>query len=555
MGTYSSSPGSSQLTLFSDADKEKFTKLLTDLKGKVNSSSCIHSLPLFFLFTPYPSGFCLLYPSPTANFYVIDCASHYPSWRELHPDRADRFVPGGFGENFVTDHMNERNVCIGDIMAVGDEVLIQVSLPRMPCFKLNHSFAIKKFAPTTTQTSRTGWYYRVLKEGSVKVGDDIKLVERKWPEWTIHRLQEYLHRNPNDEKMNEEISQIEALGPEAKKQFENRVAKAKRKDAAAKPVPWRDFTLGDFKLVSRKMETPRIVSLKFEVTEGEHEDADKAFVGAHAKIKLPNGLIRKYSITGVAGEKNRLGNGFELGISLDENSRGGSKYIHENLKEGDMIQVDKLTPTINPPQASTHIFIAGGIGITAFLSLAEAMKKINFSVLIHYGVRSRDDIPFKERLDKLGSCVKYYVGAEGDRVDIPGIIGSLPWNSHLYVCGPDRMMRAAQESVTKHCIPPSEVHFEAFAADITGDPFEAKVANRDNKVVKVGAEETLLEVLRKEFGDDVGSSCEVGNCATCKVQLKCGKVDHRGTALDEGQKKTSMLSCVSRGVGHITIEI
>lgn len=57
MGTYGSSPGSSQLTLFSDADKEKFTKLLTDLKGKVNSSSCIHSLPLFFLFS-----FCFFHP-------------------------------------------------------------------------------------------------------------------------------------------------------------------------------------------------------------------------------------------------------------------------------------------------------------------------------------------------------------------------------------------------------------------------------------------------------------------------------------------------------------
>lgn len=67
--------------------------------------------------------------------------------------------------------MNERNVCIGDIISVGadDGVLLQVSLPRQPCFKLNHRFQLKNFAPNTYKLSRTGWYYRVLREGSVQV--------------------------------------------------------------------------------------------------------------------------------------------------------------------------------------------------------------------------------------------------------------------------------------------------------------------------------------------------------------------------------------------------
>jgi MOSC domain-containing protein YiiM len=55
--------------------------------------------------------------------------------------------------------MNERNVCIGDVISVGDEVLLEVSLPRQPCFKLNHRFGLKNFAPVTYRTSRTGWYY------------------------------------------------------------------------------------------------------------------------------------------------------------------------------------------------------------------------------------------------------------------------------------------------------------------------------------------------------------------------------------------------------------
>ena len=67
--------------------------------------------------------------------------------------------------------MNERNVCIGDIVSVGtDGVLLQVSLPRQPCFKLNHRFQLKNFAPNTYKLSRTGWYYRVLQEGTIQVG-------------------------------------------------------------------------------------------------------------------------------------------------------------------------------------------------------------------------------------------------------------------------------------------------------------------------------------------------------------------------------------------------
>lgn len=97
----------------------------------------------------------------------------------------------------MTERMNERNICIGDILSVGtDGVLLQISLPRQPCFKLNHRFQLKNFAPNTYKTSRTGWYYRVLREGTVQAGDEIQLVERKWPSWTIERVQEYLHARP-----------------------------------------------------------------------------------------------------------------------------------------------------------------------------------------------------------------------------------------------------------------------------------------------------------------------------------------------------------------------
>ncbi|WQF88651.1 Putative 2Fe-2S ferredoxin-type iron-sulfur binding domain, yiiM-like, 3-alpha helix [Colletotrichum destructivum] len=472
------------------------------------------------------------------------CSSHYPGWRKEYPTAADRFKPGAFGENFVTKHMNERNVCIGDIIHVGDEVVLQVSLPRQPCYKLNHRFQLKNFAPKTFETSRTGWYYRVLKGGKVKAGDEIRLIERKWPKWTIERIQEYLHRNQNDLAMNEELAAIEELGKECRGAFQRRVAKAQAQEKRVKGDIWRDF-----KIVEKTTQTPRISSFVLEAV-SIREDPGDLNPGAHAKLKLPNGLLRSYSI--VSGDRNK----FELGIALNDSSRGGSRYLHESMAVGDVLRVGRITTDVKMSSASSnHVFIVGGIGVTAFLALAEGYHEIHYNFEMHYAVRSANDIPFQSRLEVFGRSVRLYDGSKGERMDVDDIMRTLKWNSHVYVCGPTRLMEAVRKAAEQCGLDENDVHYEAFVADTSGDPFEVEVVNRDGKILKVGEEETLLEVLKREVGGDVASSCEVGNCGTCKVGLKAGRVDHRGTALTSTDKVESMLSCVSRGIGRISIEI
>jgi len=478
-----------------------------------------------------------------------DCSSHYPAWQEEFPEAAERFVPGGFGENLVVARMNERNVCLGDVHAVGDAGLVlQVSLPRQPCFKLNHRFHLKNFAPHTWRTSRTGWYYRVLEDGYLKAGDEIRLVERRYPQWTIERVQEYLHRNQGDMEMNEELAGIEELGEESRGMFRTRVAKAKakaKKELESRDAPkWRDFAV-----VEKKKQTPRIMSFVLEAVKP-LEDGRELSAGSHAKIKLGNGLVRNYSV--VKGDRNR----FELAISLEEKSRGGSKYFHEAVEVGHPLQVGALTTGIPAKSAASHhIFVAGGVGITAFLALIEGYDAINYSCVLHYAVRSVGEVPYRERLEKLGNDkVIIYDRSKGERLSIPDIVANMPWNSQLYFCGPRRLMDEAARVTREKGIPEPEVHFEAFEADVSGYPFEVVVANKNNTMLKVGGEETLLEVLKGHF-DEVDSSCEVGNCATCKITLLEGDVEHRGTGLLPEEKATSMLSCVSRGRGRIVVEI
>jgi ferredoxin-NADP reductase len=564
---------------------------------------------------------------------------------------------------------------------------LQVSLPRQPCFKLNHRFQLKNFAQQTSARSMTGWYYRVLRPGPARAGMRLALRERPRPEWPVERVQEFLHRRVDDGSANAALASVGEMGAEARGAFAGRVARARTADekrakarrkkarevrrrerearvaaaAAAGKVKEEEEDEEEeeeededdededdkdkdqwtpYRVVSKKRETDRIASFVLEPVSAEDgkplPPAGGELLGAHARIRLPNGLVRAYSV--VSGTPDR----FELGIALADltaeghRGRGGSAWWHgldlgdwdeetdkKNKRTDDhqardavVVQVARgaLRRGTIPPagMASNHAFVAGGVGVTAFLELLGAMRGVHWNATLHYAVRSDEDIPFRAKLAELcepiappappgsrdndndggqegegtkerakePSSVKviYYRADRGERLDVTKLFAALPWNSHAYVCGPDRMMTEAAEAGRAAGLGEGDVHFEAFGADTGGDPFDVDVvlsqsndgddagaaadgqsgkeAGEDKKQVRVEADETLLQVLQREFGTArVASSCEVGNCGTCKVTLRTGRVDHRGTALMEDEKENGMLSCVSRGIGRIAIEI
>lgn len=114
-------------------------------------------------------------------------------------------------------------------------------------------------------------------------------------------------------------------------------------------------------------------------------------------------------------------------------------------------------------------------------------------------------------------------------------------------------MNAVREIADKLGLLKENVHFESFQANSTGDPFTAELAESERKL-NVSARESLLDALRSS-GFDIPSTCEAGNCGTCRVGVRRGQIDHRGTGLLENEKDTAMLSCVSRGIGHIVLDL
>ncbi len=114
-------------------------------------------------------------------------SEHYARWRSELPQRAERFVPGGFGENLSTCGLLEAEVCLGDVWRLGS-ALLQVSQARQPCRRLNLRFDLPDMVERVLASGRSGWYYRVLQEGEVAPEDGFFLVRRPHPDWPLDRL-------------------------------------------------------------------------------------------------------------------------------------------------------------------------------------------------------------------------------------------------------------------------------------------------------------------------------------------------------------------------------
>lgn len=135
---------------------------------------------------------------------------HYDVWRSELGEHALLDGPGAFGENISTAGWTEHSVHIGDIVRFGS-ALLQVSQGRQPCWKLNVRFGRDDVAYRTQSSGRTGWYYRVLKEGTAEPGDQFILTERPRPEWPLSRLLTLLYRDKERYGELQEMAEIPEL--------------------------------------------------------------------------------------------------------------------------------------------------------------------------------------------------------------------------------------------------------------------------------------------------------------------------------------------------------
>jgi len=112
---------------------------------------------------------------------------HYSFWNLKFPQLSKPYKPGDFGENISTAGITEHDLCIADVLKLGT-ALVQVSQGRRPCWKLNAHTDNEKMAYWFQKTGHTGWYYRILEPGEVRVGDELVLVQRSNETWPLNKL-------------------------------------------------------------------------------------------------------------------------------------------------------------------------------------------------------------------------------------------------------------------------------------------------------------------------------------------------------------------------------
>ncbi len=278
--------------------------------------------------------------------------------------------------------------------------------------------------------------------------------------------------------------------------------------------------------------------------------------GAHIAVRVPNGLLRKYSLCNDPAERDR----YQIAVKRESNGRGGSCSLIDDVKTGDEIT---LTTPVNdfglPPRAQDFLFIAGGIGVTPIMAMIRQVIAEGKSFRLFYCSRSPETTAFREVLsapefkDKV--TIHYDQGDPARSLDLRPVLAERKNREHLYCCGPRPLMEAVR-AMTDHWSP-TAVHFEAFSEAETHKAddklFKVRLA-RSGVVIDVPADKTILEALR-DHGVDVPSSCETGTCGTCRTKLLAGEADHRDLVLAEHERKDTIMICVSRARGEeITID-
>ena len=270
--------------------------------------------------------------------------------------------------------------------------------------------------------------------------------------------------------------------------------------------------------------------------------------GAHIDVHLPNGLVRQYSIANGPGESSC----YRIGVKLEPDSGGGSRCLHETVREGDVLAISE--PRNNFPlrrDSVRTILLAGGIGITPLLAMAQALDRMGLAFELHCFAQSEDHLAFGEVLDGLGDSVIRHLGLSPDQTvrEIRHVVAEHPAYTHLYVCGPGPMLEAARQEASRAGWPDDAVHFEYFKNTTEIDDsstFEVALA-RSALTLTVGSGKTILEVLR-EHGVSVPSSCEQGACGTCVATVLEGEPDHQDVYLNDSDHRAGdrIMTCVSR---------
>ncbi len=269
--------------------------------------------------------------------------------------------------------------------------------------------------------------------------------------------------------------------------------------------------------------------------------------GAHIDVHLPNGLIRQFSLCMPAAGSDS----YTVGVKRDLVSRGGSRYIFDEMHVGDELKIG--APRNNFPLVESGdpvVLIAGGIGITPIWCMVQQLEAQGRPWTLYYSCRSRAEMAFLDELQRLDPKrvhLHFDDEAQGAFLDLAAAVGSAPDTAHLYCCGPKPMLAAFETATVNR--PRDRVHVEYFTAKTDAET-GAGIGGFWVELARAGEEyfippgKKILEVLY-EAGVDVDYSCELGICGACATRVISGIPEHHDSVLTEEEQasNTTVMIC------------
>ena len=516
---------------------------------------------------------------------------NYAYWaRELG---RDDFTIGQFGENFTVEGMAEDDVHVGDVFRLGS-ALVEVSQPRVPCYKLAIKMGIEGFQNQFLASGRMGFYFRVLEEGEVGAGDTIELVKREARAMTEREVNALLYFDKKNLTVTAKALDIPALAHGWKGSFEERLAKAEA--SAEIRQRYRNFA------VDRKEPESETITSFYLVPE-DGAALPRFLPGQFLSFELripgqPKPLLRTYSLSDSPNsDYYRVSIKRELAPWDRSDLRPGlsSSYFHDQVVVGTKLRVGAPRGKfhLDPDSERAVVLLSGGVGLTPMISMMNAIIQSGAgrAVWFVHGARNGREHAMGTHArrmardnDTIHAHIRYSQPEAGDtlgrdydsqgRVDIALLKQVLPFDDYeFYLCGPTPFMKSLYCGLLALDVSEERIHYEFFGpASVLKEDAKpsgpAKVPTAETELaggiqvrfarsgVTAGwdpACESILDLAERQ-GLTPDYSCRSGICHTCSCELVEGEVEYLEDPLDEPEPGC-VLICCSRPKTSLVIEV
>jgi ferredoxin-NADP reductase/MOSC domain-containing protein YiiM len=501
--------------------------------------------------------------------------------------RRDDFEYGQFGENFTVQGLADDQVCIGNRYRIG-EAVFEVTQPRVTCYRVGIRMNDPRMPALLVSHRRPGFYFRVLREGMVRAGDEIVQVAAGPEAMTVAEADALLYLPGHPRRGIARALRIPALSEGWKASFQALLSEPEAPGGAAAgnaglaavspPPAWPGFR--PLAVASVERESDSVISVHLADPHG--APVPPALPGQFLTVRLPASpeappLVRSYSLSGPPGAHSYR-------ISVKRESRGsGSRYIHTQVQAGGQLEAAAPRGTfILRPGDAPVLLISAGVGATPVLAMLHALAAAGFGrdVWWLHGARNRAEEPFaaesRALLAALARGHRHICYSRPGPADVQGrdyqtagrlsadVLAALdlPRDADAYLCGPAPFMAAVSAALTGLGIDATRIRTEIFGATQAITPgIAATVARpphppagepgdgprvefaRSGLTVRWDRGHANLLELAEACDVPVRWACRTGVCHTCETALISGTVSYAPDPVDDPAEGNALICC------------